>query len=91
MDVKKLVYGSMIVQALFYNIETWTNLRKSDMEHLETLQGKVIKGIFGLPKATPYWGLLYELDILPIKLLLTYRKLMLYHNFMNSDDRRVVK
>ena len=61
------------------------------MEHLETLQGKVIKGIFGLPKATPYWGLLYELDILPIKLLLTYRKLMLYHNFMNSDDRRVVK
>ena len=91
MEAKKLVYGSMIVQALFYNIETWTNLRKSDKEHLEILQGKVIKGIFGLPKTTPYWGLLYELDILPIKLLLTYRKLMLYHCILNSDDRRIIK
>ena len=44
-----------------------------------------------MPKSTPYWGMLIELDILPIKLLIAYKRLMVYHNLMNSDDRRVAR
>ena len=44
-----------------------------------------------MPKSTPYWGVLKEFDILPIKLLLTYKKLMLYHNVVNSDEGRVAR
>ena len=62
-----------------------------DEDRLEVIQGKVLKGIFGLPKSTPYWGILCKLNILPIKLLITYRKLMLYHNMINSDNKRVSK
>ena len=91
LNAKLLVYESTVIKSLYYNIETWTNLRKSDAEQLEILQGQVLKGMLGLPKATPYWGILYELDILPINLVLSYRKLMLYHSIMNSDDRRVIK
>ena len=91
LDAKLLVYESAVIKSLYYNIETWTNLRKSDAEQMEILQGQVLKGMLGLPMATPYWGILCELDILPINLVLTYRKLMLYHSIMNSDDRRVIK
>ena len=91
LNAKLLVYESTVIKSLYYNIETWTNLRKSDAEQLEILQGQVLKGMLGLPKATPYWGILYELDIMPINLVLSYRKLMLYHSIMNSDDRRVIK
>ena len=91
LDAKLLVYESTVIKALYYNIETWTNLRKSDTEQMEILQGQVLKGMIGLPKSTPYWGLLWELDILPIHLELSYRKMMLYHSIMNSDDRRVIK
>ena len=91
LDAKMLVYESTVIKALYYNIETWTNLRKSDKDQMEILQGQVLKGMLGLPKATPYWGILCELDILPIKLVLSYRKMMLYHSIMNSDDRRIIK
>ena len=88
---KKLVYEMQMVPAVFFNLEVWTNLRKSDVTRLESIQGKIMRGSFGLPKSTPYWGLLYELNILPIMLVLTYKKIMLYHNIVNSDDRRVAK
>ena len=76
---------------MFHNIEAWTNLRKTDWEKMESLQGKILRGLFGLPKSTPYWGLLYELNVIPIKLHITYKRLMVYHNLMNSDDDRVAK
>ena len=91
MVAKKFIYRRTAVLSLFYNIEAWTNLRQMDEDRLEVIQGKVLKGIFGLPKSTPYWGILSEFKILPIKLLITYRKLMLYHNMINSDNKRVSK
>ena len=88
---KLFVFQFLIIASLFYNIEAWSNLRKSDKEHLEVIQGRVLKGIFGLPKSTPYWGILYELDLLPVNLLILYRKLMVYHMLVNSDDSRVAR
>ena len=90
-DGKKTVYEAQIIPAVFHNIEAWTNLRKTDWEKMESLQGKILRGLFGLPKSTPYWGLLYELNVIPIKLHITYKRLMVYHNLMNSDDDRVAK
>ena len=52
-----------------------------------------MKGLYGLPipKTIPYWGLLYELDIVPILYVITYKRMMLYHNIVNSDDSREIK
>ena len=90
-EAKKLIYETLAIHSIYYNIETWTNLRKTDTEKLISIQGKVLRGLFGLPKSTPYWGALYELDIMPIMVALTYKKLMFYHNIVNSDDNRIVK
>ena len=91
LDAKKLVYEVLAKKSIFYNLEVWTNLRKKDFAKLQSIEGQVIRGLFGLPKTTPYWGIIHELGILPIILTLTYRKLMLYHNLINSDDERLAK
>ena len=90
-EAKLFVYTMLGLTSIYFNIEAWTNLRQGDMDKMEVIQGKVLKGLLGLPKSTPYWGLLYELQILPIRLLIIYKKLMLYHNIMNSDEERFVK
>ncbi len=81
----------MIWPSLFFNIEGWSNLREADKEKLEVLQGKVLKGLMGLPKSTPYWGILYELDIFPVYLLILKLKLNVYHTLVHSDDERTAK
>ena len=91
MEAKRLVYEVLAETAVYYNVEAWTNMRASDTQSLKTIQAKLLKGLFGLPKTTPYWGLIHELGVMPILSRLTYKKLMLYHNIMNSDDERVAK
>ena len=90
-EAKKLIYKAQITPAIFYNLEAWTNLRKSDWERIERIQGKILRGLFGLPKSTPYWGKLYKLDIIPVKLLTVYKRMMVYHDMVNSDKERVAR
>ena len=71
MAAKKLIYEALIELSIYYNIETWTNLRKTDIEKVTSIQGKILRGLFGLPKTTPYWGIINELDIMPIMAKLT--------------------
>ena len=91
MEAKIIIFEHVIKTSLLYNIEAWSNIRKSDYEKLEVLQGRILKGIFGLPQSTPYWGILFEFEILPARLEIWYRKLMLYHGIINSDDDRIAK
>ena len=91
MEAKIVVYNQLAVPSIFYNVEVWTNFRKSDVEKMECLQGQFLKRLIGLSKSTPYWGLLFELDVTPIMFLITYKRLMLYHNLVNSDDDRIAK
>ena len=88
---KLFIYDKVAVLSIFYNIEVWSNLRVQDRDQLEVIQGKMIKGLLGLPKATPYWGMLHELKILPVHLNLTYKKLMIYHMLMNSPEDRIAR
>ena len=90
-EANKLVYKAQIIPAIFFNLEGWTNIGKSDWERLDAIQGKILRGILGVPQSTPYWGMLHELDIIPVKLLLTYKRMMVYHNIINSDEERIVR
>ena len=55
------------------------------------MQGKMLKKLLGLPKSTPYWGLLIERGMWPVEGQLRYKKAMLLHNLVHSDDNRVAK
>ena len=91
MAVKMLLYEMTITPTIFYNIEAWSNMRETDKDRLEVIQGKILKKLLKLPKSTPYWGILIELGIWPVIWQIKYKKLMLLHNLLHSDDERVAK
>ena len=57
---------------------------------MEVIQGKILKRIIGLPRSTPYWGLLFELNVMPVKCSILYSKAMLFHRIINSGDDRII-
>ena len=40
---------------------------------------------------TPYWGILKELAVWPMRQNIEYHKVMLYHQLMHSEDKRIAK
>ncbi len=90
-QVKLFLYETTIEKSIFFNVEAWTNLRQEDEDRLEVIQGKILKRLLGLPKSTPYWGLLIELGLWPVKWRTLYKKAMLLHNLLTSDNDRVAK
>ena len=91
LEAKLVIYEKVVKTSLFYNLEAWSNIREKDYNKMEMIQGDLLKGILGLPRSTPYYGVLYETKIIPARLEIWYRKLMLYHGIINSDEDRIVK
>ena len=84
------IYKCIIIPTIFHNIETWTRITKGDLEELESMQQKIVKGMCSLMKSTPYYGLLSELGIWPVENLLHYKQITLYHNIITSKEGRLI-
>ena len=90
-NVRLQLYENCILQSLLYNLEGWNKQSKKEIKKLESCQHKILCSLLGIPKSTPQLGLLNELGIWSVEERLKYRKIMLYHNIVNSDDRRLCK
>ena len=90
-NVRLQLYESCVVKSLLYDLEGWNKLSKKEIKKLESIQLKSLCSLLGLPKTTPYVGLLNEVGIWTIEERLKYRKIMLYQNLMQSDDNRLAK
>ena len=87
-----MLYECCVLPSLLYDLEGWNRLSISEVnKKLESIQLKSLCSLIGLPKSTPYIGLLNELGIWTIEERMKYRKLMLYQNLLNSDDKRLAK
>ena len=61
------------------------------MNEIEKIQGTPLKRILNLPKSTSYIGLIMEIGTWPANQRIQYSTMMLYHNIMNSDHKRVAR
>ena len=88
--VRLFLFEACIIASMLYGFEAWSVTAK-EIEELERLQGKMLCKLLEIPKTTPYWGLLHETGVWSVKWRLAYRKIMLFHNIMTSEDARLVK
>ena len=51
----------------------------------------VLQRIFKIKRNTPYWGILSESGIWPMEIRIFYKKLMLYHLLITSDEERIAR
>ena len=77
--------------ALLYRLEAWGKIHKDEMNEIEKIQGRALKKTFNLPISTSYIGLIMETVTWPANQGVQYSIMMLCHNNMNSDCKRVVR
>ena len=81
----------VIIKSIIYNIEAFSVITTKEIKELESVQLKILTSTLQLPQSTPYYALLMEVGWWTMEGRIAYAKLMLYHNIMRSNKRRVLK
>ena len=90
-SVRLMLWERVVVPTMLFNLETWTYWRESDWEELEKMQGSGLRELLQVPRITPYWGLLIETGMWPMKQRVECRKLMWLKEIMEKDEESVVR
>ena len=80
-----LLYRSLFLSTMLFNSQTWSNLRKKDINSLRTLQLKFLKRILGVGSSTANAFTYLELGVLPIDYEIEKRQLMFLHKILQLD------
>ena len=81
----------VIIPSILHNAEAFPTYTENEVKQLDSVQHSILTGVLNLPMSTPYNALLMEVGWWTMRARLGYRKLMLYHNIMNSDKKRPIK
>ena len=90
-EVRLKIYETVVIPTLFANIETWSSITDTEMMELERIQYRMLKGMLAQPQCKPYWGLRAETGVWPVMNRIEYKKIMLFHNIVTSEDNRLIK
>ena len=90
-ELRLELYEKVISPSLLYNIQVWPEFTNKEMAELEKTQGKILRRLLNLPSTMSYKGILWETGVWPIKEQIIYKKLMLYHNILKSDEERILR
>ena len=80
-----------VISNILYSSEAYSMYKKKEIDELEQIQLKIVTGILEMPSTTPYYPLLMETGWWTMRARIAYRKMMLYHNILKSDERRIIK
>ena len=85
------IYKTVVFPSIFHNIEAWSSINKNEMDELEKIQANIIKRICEQRVTTPYYGLISELGIWPVKNQVEYKRIILLHNILTTTGERKLK
>ena len=57
-QIKLKLFNTILYPKIFFNCETWTNIRKTDLQKLNKIELDGVKRILSLPISTPGMGIL---------------------------------
>ena len=81
-----LLYRSLFISTVLFNSQTWSGIRKKDIEQLQIIQLKFLKRILNLPSSTPNSFLFLELGVMPIAGEIHKRQLMYLHRILTLSE-----
>ena len=82
---------AVIMPSTLYNAEAFAEYTVKEAEELEKLQASMLRQLLEVPMSSPNNGILMETGWPTVEAQLDYRKLMLYHNILWSDEKRTIK
>ena len=84
-NVMLLLYRSLFLSTMLFNSQTWSNLRKKDIDALKVVQQKFLKRIVGVSASTSNSAIFLELGVLPIEFEIEKRQLMYLHRILHLE------
>ena len=91
LQVRIQIFTSTVIPTIYDNVETWSVVSTKEVERLEKMQRDILTSIMEIPQCTPYLGLLAEFGIWPAEQLIHYKRIMLLHQILTSEDTRFLK
>ena len=81
----------VIIAKIYYNSETWTNIRKSDINSIDKITLRCLKRLLKLPENTPGYGLYAETGIMPAEQQIAKKKLLFLHRILCGPPTKLIK
>ena len=81
-----LLYHLLFLATMLFNSQTWSNLRKQDINALTTIQLKFLKRIVGVSSSTSNSFIFLELGVLPIEHEIGKRQIMFLHRILQLSE-----
>ena len=82
------LYESVFLSKLLFNSQSWSRIKKKELEDLQHVQLRMLKQVMKVPYTTPTAGIFLELGLLPIEHLINQRKLTFLHHILNFENSR---
>ena len=91
LEISIRLVETILIPKVIYACETWTNLTKKNINDLERLQKDALTLINGLPKSTPYDGLIYECGLMPMEYRIKEKRLLYLQKILKMNENRMTK
>ena len=79
------------INGCFFNSEVWSGFSESDLHDLEVIDHQILKAVIGAQAKVQSEMLYLETSQLPIKNLISSRRLLYLHNILSRQDSELVK
>ena len=82
---------SFLINGILTNSEAWYGLKNSELEILESVDELLMRRILEVPSTCPKEMLYLELGCLPIRYIVSARRLLFLHYIVNEDENALIK
>ena len=86
-QVRMMLLEMIVKPTLLYNTEAWIGINEKEEKELQKHHYEILRKCFEQKHGTSYYGIIAETGIWPYKYVVIYKRLMLLHNMIHSDER----
>ena len=88
LQIKLKLFSTILYPKVFYNCETWTNIRKADLKKLDKIVLDGVKRVLSLLISTPGMGIFAETGILPAEDQIARKNMMFLHRILSGNTQQ---
>ena len=89
-EVGMLLRDSLLLSSILYNAEAWYNLTNAELNLIETVDLMFLRKLMKAPKTTPKEMFFLELGCVPIRQVITEKRISFLHYILNQDSKSLI-
>merc|ERR1712080_138020 len=90
-QIRKMLMNIIPTPTLLSNTETWFNINIGEQKLIKKQHHQILTRCLQIPRSTPYYGIISEMNIFPYVDIIWCRKFMWLYRIIKSDNERPAK